>query len=82
MSDETEVKMTAEDSQIIRNYFSDGKYENGTGDCMSDYIFTTRAGQKIYYHSECGTFNDIVNNGSYKVSDYQREERNAVLSKY
>ncbi|MDE6035796.1 MAG: hypothetical protein K2G36_07810 [Ruminococcus sp.] len=81
-SDEPAVAMTAEDSQIIQNYCFGGNYENGTGDCMSDYIFTTGAGEKIYYHSECGTFNDIVNNRSYKVTDYQRDEINSFLNKY
>ncbi|MDE5860594.1 MAG: hypothetical protein K2H28_00185 [Ruminococcus sp.] len=81
-SDETAVAMTAEDSRIIQNYCYGSKYENGTGDCLSDYIFTTGAGQKIYYHSECGTFNDIVNNRSYKVVDYQRDEINCILNKY
>ncbi|MDE5619248.1 MAG: hypothetical protein K2O29_08560 [Ruminococcus sp.] len=81
-SDETAVAMTAEDSQIIRNYCFGCKYENGTGDCLSDYIFITQTGQQIYYHSECGTFNDIVNNRSYKAVDYQRDEINSILNKY
>lgn len=81
-SDETAVAMTADDSQIIQNYCFDCKYENCTSDCLSDYIFITQKGQQIYYHSECGTFNDIVNNRSYKAVDYQRDEINSILNKY
>ena len=82
LSDETAVAMTADDSRIIQNYCSGSKYENGTSDCLSDYIFTTGAGKKIYYHSECGIFNDILNNRSYKAVDSQRDEINSILNKY
>ena len=75
------VELSAEETSIIKNYCYGCKYEIGTADCMNDYEFTLKNGEKIYYHSECGTFNDNGNELSYKTLDYMRTEINNILCK-
>lgn len=53
----------------------------GAYNCENDVLLTV-AGQEIYYHSECGRFNDLVNQCSYRVYDIQAEAINDILSSY
>lgn len=40
-------------------------------------------GERIYdYHSECGTFNDNVNNQNLSVAVKEKESINAILARY
>lgn len=73
------VVLSAEETGLIKNYCYGCKYETGTADCINDYEFTMENGAKIYYHSDCGTFNDNTNELSYNTTDYMRDEINMIL---
>lgn len=75
------VVLSAEETGLIKNYCYGCKYETGTADCINDYEFTMENGAKIYYHSDCGTFNDNTNELSYNTTDYMRDEINMILGK-
>ena len=75
------VFLSAEDSKKIKDYIASCKYELGTADCLNDYMFIRADGSIIYYHSECGTFNDTENELSYKLLGEQQAWINNLLIK-
>lgn len=75
------VYLSAEDSKTIKDYIASCKYELGTADCLNDYMFIRDDGSIIYYHSECGTFNDNENELSYKLLGEQQAWVNDLLIK-
>ena len=75
------VYLSAEDSKTIKDYIASCKYELGTADCLNDYMFIRDDGSIIYYHSECGTFNDNENELSYKLLGEQQAWVNDLLTK-
>ena len=77
--DDEEVCLTAEESKMVYDFISGCKYELGTADCMNDFAFVRDDGSVIYYHSECGTFNDSANELSYRTLDWQKEKVNELL---
>ena len=51
------VEMTKEDAQSLRQLVDGVEWTEGTSDCLSDWALNL-GGHLIYYHSECGTFNE------------------------
>ncbi|MBD5154136.1 MAG: hypothetical protein HDT15_03410 [Oscillibacter sp.] len=74
--DATGVLLSEEDSSTILTILQNGDWQEGTADCINDYRFTV-SGSTIYYHSDCGTFNDSEANRSFTVSE---EDRAVILS--
>ena len=70
------VPLSEEDSSTILTILQNGDWQEGTADCINDYRFTV-SGSTIYYHSDCGTFNDSEANRSFTVSE---EDRAVILS--
>ena len=64
-------------SQILNT--TDGWVPDATN-CASDYVLTFD-GRTIYYHSECGTFNERLeqSNQSLRLSDAERETVNRII---
>ena len=77
--DDEEVCLTAEESKMVYDFISGCKYELGTADCLNDFAFVRDDGSVIYYHSDCGTFNDNANELSYRTLDWQKEKVNELL---
>lgn len=65
-----------EDAARLLGIFQAGEWTEGTADCLSDYRLVL-AGQTVYFHSDCGTFNDTENERSFSVSE---EDRTAILA--
>ena len=78
---EEAVKLSAEDAAVIAGLVESGSWMKATGDCLDDCIIFM-GGEEIQYHSNCGTFNDTVNEKSLHLTEEQQAEVNAILEKY
>lgn len=76
------VSLSVQESKKVKDIIDSCKYEIETSGCDNDFQFIKEDGNMIYYHSECGTFNDIENNKSYALLDGQKECIGTLLSKY
>ena len=73
------VEMKSEDRKYIINLLNEAVWETNIEDCECDFYFSLQR-QRVEYHSECGTFNDITNGKSTKVAEEQRIKINSILS--
>lgn len=72
-------ELTANEASAIVGILENAEWSEGaTADCLNDYSVEI-SGKKIYYHSECGTFNDNEGNRSFTVSENQRVYINSLL---
>ena len=78
---EEAVKLSAEDAAVIVGLLGSGKWMEGTGDCLNDCIIFMD-GEEIQYHSDCGTFNDTVNEKRLHLTEEQQAEVNVILGEY
>lgn len=81
-ADDNPNDLSSEDSGEIQKIIDEGIWENdATAECINDCLLTVD-GDDIYYHSECGTFNDKVNQRNFTLDEKTREEVNGILEKY
>ena len=73
------VEMKSEDRKYIINLLNEAVWETNIEDCECDFYFSLQR-QRVEYHSECGTFNDITNGKSTKVTEDQRLKINTILN--
>lgn len=79
---ETAYELTAEEIQLFIDIIKNDNWNtNGTADCFSDCKLIIN-GETYYYHSDCGTWNDNLNNQCLTVTDPEKETINTVLSQY
>ena len=74
--------LTEEEVKIIADIIENGTWNTeGTAECANDckLIIDERT---YYYHSECGTFNDKMNNQNLSVTAKEKESINAILVRY
>ncbi len=77
---EKTYELTAEEAETIMTIIENGDWnEDGTSDCFSDCKLTVN-GETYYYHSDCGTLNDTLNNRCLTVTDTEKEMINGMLS--
>lgn len=75
-------ELTAEEiEQITAIIENDNWNTEGTADCANDCKLIID-GETYYYHSECGTLNDHLNDRRLTVTDTEKENINAVLGQY
>ena len=78
-SEETDLVNLTEDAQkTILSMLNKGQWKNDITDCWCDFKFTTK-NATIWYHSACGTFNDIPHHRSMHLSDADKEIINTLL---
>ena len=67
-------------SKTLRQILDSGSWVPDATDCASDYVLTFDS-RTIYYHSDCGTFNERLEQGhqSLRLSDADREVVNAII---
>ena len=67
-------------SKTLRQILDSGSWVPDATDCASDYVLTFDS-RTIYYHSDCGTFNERLeqSNQSLRLSDADRETVNAII---
>ena len=74
--------LNEEEVKIIADIIENGSWNTeGTAECANDckLIIDERT---YYYHSECGTFNDKMNNQNLSVTAKEKESINAILVRY
>ena len=67
-------------SKTLRQILDSGSWVPDATNCASDYVLTFDS-RTIYYHSDCGTFNERLEQGhqSLRLSDADRETVNAII---
>ena len=71
-----------EDIRTISNILcGDAWNTEGTTDCLSNIEITINE-ETYKYHSDCGTFNDNVNQNYLSLDDERKTEVNAIFAKY
>lgn len=90
------AELSEEDAEILTRVLSGGAWTDGTTDCASDCTVGLD-GRWFRYHSECGTFNEIIipdlpslssappppdDGKSLSLADAERAAVNALLEKY
>ena len=72
--------LAGEFTKTISQILNTGSWVSDATKCASDYVLTFD-GRTIYYHSECGTFNEQLeqSNQSLRLSDAERETINSII---
>lgn len=73
-------ELSAENSETISQFLCEDDWIPDATKCESDYIVTFD-GRTIFYHSDCGTFNEWLeeSNRSFRLSETDRETVNAII---
>ena len=78
-SEETDLVNLTEDAQkTILSMLNKGQWINDITNCCCDFKFTT-TNATIWYHSQCGIFNDITHHRSMHLSDVDKGIINTLL---
>ena len=75
---EQPVELDPKDKNYIIDILNDATWTNDVTKCECDFVFVTQK-QRVYYHSECGTFTDANNQRSTTVSEEERAKINTIL---
>ena len=75
------VTIAGQDARIFRAFLASGEWDDGIGRCANDYELMF-GGNTVRYHSDCGTFNDFVNDRYLSLCEEDKAEVNAILEKY
>lgn len=79
---EKAYELTEEEIQQIIDIINNSNWNTtGTSDCANDCKLIID-GETYYYHSDCGTWNDNLNNRCLTVTDTEKENINTILSQY
>ena len=72
--------LAGEVAETISQILDAGSWVPDAANCASDYVLTFD-GRTIYYHSDCGTFNERLeqSNQSLRLSDADRETVNRII---
>lgn len=72
--------LSKENAKTIQQILDAGSWVPDATNCASDYALNFD-GRTIYYHSDCGTFNERLeqSNQSLRLSDADRETVNAII---
>ena len=74
--------LLANDGATIEGILEKGSWSTeGTTDCLSNIEIEIK-GTIYKYHSECGTFNDKVNQRYLSLDDITKEKINSIISEY
>lgn len=70
------------DAYYMINLLDNADWQEETADCINDCVIVLEEGVSLYYHSDCGTFNDNVQNRCLVLSEEEHETLNNILAKY
>lgn len=70
-----------EEEDVVGTLIKAGEWQEGTADCANDCAIFVN-GDKIRYHSECGTFNDNSNKKHLELAEGDKEALNEILGRY
>ena len=72
------IDMTEEVHKEILEVLNSGHWYNDVSKCEPDYSFETK-NETIYYHADCGTFNDATNKRYMTLSETEKAKINQLL---
>lgn len=75
------VALSGKDTQKIKKLWEEGVWEDGTSDCFNNCVISI-GDKTVYYHSDCGTFNDNVREKNLTLNEKRKSEINTLLSRY
>lgn len=80
ISSDNIFELSTEDSEMIAQMLDAANWISDSTKCDSDYTFIL-GDRTIYYHSDCGTFNEKTNQEhlSLSLSDAEKEVVNSIL---
>lgn len=71
-----------EEGVIISDILENGVWNtDGTADCLNNVELVIN-GETYHYHSDCGTFNDNINQRSMTVDEETKNAVNSIISEY
>lgn len=76
----SDFELSEENAKAILQTLDTGSWMPGATDCASDYVLTFD-GRTIYYHSDCGTFNERLEQSdqSLRLSDTEQKTVNRII---
>ena len=76
----SDFELSAEDAETLLQILDAGSWIPDGTNCASDYVVTFQ-GRTLYYHSDCGTFNERLEQSgqSLHLSDTERETVNRIF---
>jgi len=76
----SDFELSEENAKAILQILDAGSWVPGATDCASDYVLTFD-GRTVYYHSDCGTFNERLEQSdqSLRLSDMEQETVNRII---
>ena len=77
------VAVSSEDVAAIQTLLAGYEWRSDLppSDCASDCLLSM-FGEDVYYHSDCGTLNNWINDTSIPLDDTDRDSLNMILQKY
>jgi len=72
------IDMTEDVHKEILAVLNNGHWYNDVSKCESDYSFETK-NETIYYHADCGTFNDVTNKRYMTLPEAEKAKINQLL---
>ena len=72
------IDMTKDVHKEILAVLNGGHWYNDVSKCEPDYSFETK-NETIYYHADCGTFNDATNKCYMTLSEDEKARINQLL---
>ena len=70
-----------EEEDVVEALLKGGEWQEGAANCAKDCVILVN-GDKIRYHSECGTFNDSKGKKHLELAESDKEALNAILGRY
>ncbi len=72
------IDMTEDVHKEILEVLNSGHWYNDVSKCEPDYSFETK-NETIYYHADCGTFNDATNKRYMTLPEAEKAKINQLL---
>lgn len=77
-AEQSKIDLQPSDANTVISVFDGANWAPSATKCFDDYEVWI-GDELFYYHSECGTINDRINDQSFSLTDTQREDMNEIL---
>lgn len=76
------VVLDEKDSTKIKSLLNQENWEDETAECANNIEIILEDNWLVYYHTDCGTFNDYTNKRHLSLGESEKEEMYEIISKY
>lgn len=77
----SEAEISEVHKETIADIIAKAKWVDGTSDCLNDVMIKLDE-EIIYYHFDCGTLNDTVNNRSFTLPEVDQRVLSEIMFRY